>query len=139
MLSPAVFVGATNYHDLFTDAIFWKAVYNTVFFAAFAIPLGLLVSLILAILLNFDLPGKGIFRTIFFLPSLVPMVCLAVLWQWMLNGDLGLDQQRPPARFSARSTAVLGTHSLRPTGCRRPAMPSGESSSPASGASARPS
>jgi multiple sugar transport system permease protein len=90
VLSPAVFVGAANYHDLFTDAVFWKALYNTFFFAAFSIPLGLLVSLSLAILLNFDLPGKGIFRTIFFLPSLVPMVCLAVLWQWMLNGDLGL-------------------------------------------------
>ena len=89
-LSPAVFVGAQNYRDMFTDAIFWKSVYNTVFFAAFAIPLGLVMSLSLAILLNFDLPGKGIFRTVFFLPSLVPMVCLAVLWQWMLNGDLGL-------------------------------------------------
>ena len=50
----------------------------------------MLASLTLAILLNFDLPGKGVFRTIFFLPSLVPMVCLAVLWQWMLNGELGL-------------------------------------------------
>lgn len=90
VLSPAVFVGLDNYHNLFTDELFWKALYNTVFFAAFSIPLGLLVSLSLAILLNFDLPGKGIFRTIFFLPSLVPMVCLAVLWQWMLNGDLGL-------------------------------------------------
>ena len=85
--SPAVFVGVANYRELFTDATFWKALYNTVFFAAFAIPLGLLMSLSLAILLNFDLPGKGIFRAIFFLPSLVPMVCLAVLWQWMLNGN----------------------------------------------------
>lgn len=90
VLSPAVFVGTENYRELFTDGIFWKSVYNTFFFAAFAIPLGLLVSLILAILLNFDLPGRGIFRTVFFLPSLVPMVCLAILWQWMLNGDVGL-------------------------------------------------
>ena len=59
VLSPAVFVGVTNYKDLFTDAIFWKAVYNTFFFAIVAIPLGLGISLTLAILLNFDLPGKG--------------------------------------------------------------------------------
>ena len=90
VLAPPVFVGAANYTGLATDAVFWKAVYNTIFFAAFSIPLGLVVSLTLAILLNFDLPGKGIFRTVFFLPSLVPMVCLGVLWQWMLNGDLGL-------------------------------------------------
>jgi len=90
VLSPAVFVGVDNYRFLLKDELFWQAIYNTFFFAAFAIPLGLLMSLSLAILLNFDLPGKGIFRTIFFLPSLVPMVCLAVLWQWMVNGDLGL-------------------------------------------------
>jgi multiple sugar transport system permease protein len=90
VLSPAVFVGFDNYRNLAADSVFWKALYNTAFFAAFAIPLGLLVSLSLALLLNYDIPGKGIFRVIFFLPSLVPMVCLAVLWQWMLNGELGL-------------------------------------------------
>jgi multiple sugar transport system permease protein len=90
VLSPAVFIGARNYQNLWTDSVFWTSLYNTVFFAVFAIPLGLVVSLGLAILLNFNVPGKGVFRTIFFLPSLVPMVCLAVLWQWMLNGELGL-------------------------------------------------
>ena len=57
VLSRPVFVGMDNYQELFTDAIFWKSVYNTFFFAVFAIPIGLLISLILAILLNFDLPG----------------------------------------------------------------------------------
>ena len=90
VLSPAVFIGARNYQNLWTDHVFWTSLYNTVFFAVFAIPLGLVVSLGLAVLLNFNVPGKGVFRTIFFLPSLVPMVCLAVLWQWMLNGELGL-------------------------------------------------
>jgi len=108
-LSPAVFVGSQNYRDMFADAIFWKSVYNTIFFAAFAIPLGLVMSLSLAILLNFDLPGKGIFRTVFFLPSLVPMVCLAVLWQWMLNGDLGLVNNTLKPAFGAVN-ALIGTH-----------------------------
>jgi len=90
VLSPAAFVGTQNYRDLATDEVFWTALYNTFFFAAFAIPLGLFVSLSLAILLNFEVRCRGIFRTIFFLPSLVPMVCLAVLWQWLLNGELGL-------------------------------------------------
>ena len=109
VLSPPVFVGAANYTELATDAVFWKAVYNTIFFAAFSIPLCLLVSLTLAILLNFDLPGKGIFRTVFFLPSLVPMVCLGVLWQWMLNGDLGLvNVAIRPVLHGVN--AVLGSH-----------------------------
>ncbi len=109
VLSPAVFVAADNYRDLFTDKTFWKALYNTVFFAAFSIPLGLSVSLFLAILLNFDLPAKGIFRTIFFLPSLVPMVCLAVLWQWMLNGDLGLINNALKPVFNGLN-GLFGTH-----------------------------
>ena len=113
VLSKPVFVGAANYRDLFTDAIFWKSVYNTFFFAAFSIPLGLLVSLTLAILLNFDLPGKGFFRTVFFLPSLIPVVCLAVLWQWMLNGELGLLNTvlRP---FYQAANALFGTHASPP-------------------------
>ena len=90
VLTPAVFVGAANYRDLSVDAIFWKALYNTGFFAVVAIPLGFVVAFLLALLLNCDVPGRGIFRTVFFLPSLVPLVCLAVLWQWLLNGDLGL-------------------------------------------------
>lgn len=90
VLTPAVFTGVTNYHDLFTDPIFWRALWNTAYFAAFSIPLNLIVSLSLAILLNFNVPARGVFRAVFFLPSLVPMVSLAVLWQWMLNGEVGL-------------------------------------------------
>ncbi len=112
-LSRPVFVGADNYRNLFTDAIFWRSVYNTFFFAAFALPLGLLVSLTLAILLNFDLPGKGVFRTVFFLPSLVPVVCLGVLWQWMLNGELGLINQILHPFYHA-ANALFGTHASPP-------------------------
>jgi multiple sugar transport system permease protein len=90
VLSPAVFVGARNYSNLLSDAVFWKALYNTLFFAVFAIPTGLAVSLFLAILLNFNVAGRSFFRTAIFLPSLVPVVSLAVLWQWILNGRLGL-------------------------------------------------
>ena len=112
-LSQPIFVGMANYRNLFTDAIFWQSVYNTFFFAAFALPLGLLVSLTLAILLNFDLPGKGVFRTIFFLPSLVPVVCLGVLWQWMLNGKLGLiNQVLHP--FYRVANALFGTQATPP-------------------------
>jgi len=90
VLSPAVYIGGLNYKDLFTDEIFWKAVSNTFYFSAVSIPVGILTSLSIAILLNFNLRGRGIFRTIFFLPSLVPMISLAVLWLTMLNGQSGM-------------------------------------------------
>lgn len=108
VLSPAVPIGAQNYIDLANDEVFWTALWNTLFFSAVAIPLGIVVALALAILLNFDIPGRGVFRTIFFLPSLVPMVCLAVLWQWLLNGEVGLlnNLLNPPLEAV---NALLGT------------------------------
>ncbi len=90
VLSDPVYVGTDNYERLLKDGLFWQSLYNTFFFAAFSIPASLAVSLIFAVLLNFELPGRSIFRTIYFLPSLLPLVCLGVLWQWLLNGDIGL-------------------------------------------------
>ena len=113
VLTPAVFVGATNYHDLALDATFWKALYNTFFYAAFAIPLSFLISFTLALLLNFDVPARGILRTVFFLPSLVPMVSLAVLWQWMLNGDVGLVNNSIRPVLNGLN-ALLHTHLTTP-------------------------
>ncbi len=113
VLSPPLFTGWQNYRNLATDALFWQSLYNTFFFAAFAIPLSLLVSLSLAILLNLNLPGKSIFRTIFFLPSLVPMVSLGVLWRWLLNGDVGLVNDALQPVLHAVNF-VLGTHLDKP-------------------------
>lgn len=90
VLQPAVWVGPANYGELMRDEVFWKALYNTLFYAAFALPLGLLVSLALALLLNTGVRGMTVFRTVFFLPALVPMVALAVIWLWVLNGDKGV-------------------------------------------------
>ncbi len=90
VLSPAVWIGLGNYADLFHDEIFWYSLYNTFYFAIVALPLGLLVSLALALLLNAEIHGRAIFRTIFFLPSLVPMVALAILWQWIFTGEYGI-------------------------------------------------
>jgi len=112
ILSPAVFTGWQNYVELAGDEVFWTAVSNTLFFAVFAIPLGLLLSLALAVLLNANVRGRGVFRTIFFLPSLVPMVCLAVLWQWMLNGDVGLVNEALRVPLNAINS-LLGSE-LRP-------------------------
>ena len=90
VLSRPVFIGAGNFQDLMTDPIFWQALSNTLVFAVLAVPLNTVVACFLAVLLNFNVRGRGIYRTVFFLPSLVPMVCLALVWRWLLNGELGL-------------------------------------------------
>jgi multiple sugar transport system permease protein len=88
------FVGVENYRRLFVDdPLFWKALKVTLVYAVFSVPLGIAGSLALAMLLNTKVLGMPIFRTIFYLPSLVPAVAAAVLWQWIFNADNGLLNQ----------------------------------------------
>ncbi len=90
VLKPPMTIGTANYIELYHDAVFRKAVANTFIYAAFALPTGLISALVLAMLLNAKLRGQNIYRTLFFLPSLVPAIPMAVLWNWLLNGQFGI-------------------------------------------------
>lgn len=91
VVQPPIWVGLANYRELFfEDEVFWKALYNTCYFTVFSVPLSLVFSLGLALLLNQKVPGISVFRTLFFLPSIVPIVASSVLWLWVLNPDSGL-------------------------------------------------
>ena len=90
LLQKPLYIGTQNYQDLWNDPIFWKALKNTFYYAAMALPAGMMVSLGLALLLNADIKGQAIYRTIIFLPSLVPAVASAMLWLWLYNAKLGL-------------------------------------------------
>jgi multiple sugar transport system permease protein len=90
LLQPPVFIGLSNYRELAGDPIFWKSLVNTLIYAAIALPAGMLVSLGLALLLNQKTLGQSVFRTILFIPSLVPTVASAMLWLWLFNTKLGL-------------------------------------------------
>lgn len=90
LLQSPVFIGLENYSDLARDEVFWRSLFNTFYYAAMALPGGLLVSLGLAMLLNVKVPGQAVWRTIIFLPSLVPVVASAMLWMWLFNAKLGL-------------------------------------------------
>ena len=90
LLKPPLFIGTENYRELMRDQVFWVSMRNTLYYAMMALPAGLLVSLGLAMLLNVQMPGQALFRTIIFLPSLVPVVASAMLWLWLFNARLGL-------------------------------------------------
>ncbi|KAB8127053.1 sugar ABC transporter permease [Gracilibacillus oryzae] len=90
ILQPGEFVGLQNYRQLFSDELFWKSIYNTIYFAVFFVPLSIIIGVALAMMLNMKVKGMAIYRTIFFLPTLVPHVALAVLWMWLLNPGFGL-------------------------------------------------
>lgn len=86
ILEPPRFIGLNNYTTLFTnDPALWIAVRNTLFYAAFAVPLRLILALALALLMNLRARGIGVYRALFYLPSLVPPVVGAVIFLVLLN------------------------------------------------------
>lgn len=90
LLSPPQWVGLENYRRMFADPIFYRSLGNTAYYAALGVPLGLILSLGLALLLDAPVRGLGFFRTLFFLPSVTNTVALSILWLWLLNPEFGL-------------------------------------------------
>jgi multiple sugar transport system permease protein len=83
------FIGLQNYFALFTDPIFLKSLSVTAYYVVLLVPLSLIISLLLALLLNQNVRFLGVFRTIFYLPSVLPGVAISLLWIWILNPDFG--------------------------------------------------
>lgn len=115
VLGSPDFLGAANYVKMFTnDDLFYRSLWRTFYFACASVPLSVLGSMFLAILLNQQLRGVAVYRTLFFMPSLVPLVASVVLWKWLLNTDFGiinqglmsLGVQNPPGWFTDRNWAV---------------------------------
>ena len=89
-LHSMAYVGGENYRRLFTvDPVFLKSLRVTLVYALFSVPLGVVTSLGLAVLLNQRVRGQQLFRTLFYLPSLVPSIASAIVWSWMFNRDSG--------------------------------------------------
>jgi len=82
-------VGLDNFKSLAVDRLFWVSLWNTAFYTAFAVPLGMCTAFVLALLLNRKMAVRPLFRTIFFLPSIVPLVAASVLWVWIFNSQYG--------------------------------------------------
>jgi len=86
----AVWVGTDNYKELARDPEIYRTLKNTGLYALMALPAGMLVSIGLALMLNAPIRGQAVYRTIIFLPSLVPVVASAMVWMWLFNARLGL-------------------------------------------------
>ncbi|MHB9037751.1 MAG: carbohydrate ABC transporter permease [Armatimonadota bacterium] len=90
MLKPPVWIGLANYRTLFSDTVFYTSLWNTAYYAAVSTPLCIITAFLLALMLNQKVKGMAVFRTMFFVPSIVPMVAGSVLWLWLLNPQYGL-------------------------------------------------
>ena len=91
-LSDPVFNGLDNYVEMWNDPYFWQAMGNTVFMMI-GIPIGLIISLLLALALNRRMRGTTFFRTVYYVPVISSLAAVAILWQWAYNGDFGLVNQ----------------------------------------------
>ena len=82
--------GLDNYLEMFTSAEFWRANLNTIYFCVLTVPLGIFLSLLVAVMLNAKIKGRVAFRAIFFLPMVVAPAAVAMVWKWMFNTEYGI-------------------------------------------------
>ena len=84
------FIGLRNYELMIRDPLFWKSLINTFYFTAGSLSMGTALSLSLALLLPKKVRGASVYRTIFYLPMVVPFTAISVIWIWILHPQYGL-------------------------------------------------
>jgi len=91
ILLPPKFIGISNYAKLlFEDELFWITLKNTAYYTILSIPLGIIVSISLALLMNQKLKLISFYRSCFLIPYVSSMVAVALLWLYLYNADFGL-------------------------------------------------
>ena len=90
VVTPMEWIGFRNYGELVHDPLFWKALYNTVYYTMFSVPLNIIVGLALAMFLNQELPGVSLIRTLYYVPAVLSGVAVSMLWVWLLDPSIGL-------------------------------------------------
>jgi multiple sugar transport system permease protein len=91
VLMPTTFVGLYNYEQMLVDETLRLAIWNTAYYTLVAVPIGAAVSLAVAVLLNRrDIRGRSFLRAAYYIPSIMPVVALSILWIWLLQPRFGL-------------------------------------------------
>lgn len=90
LLKAPKFIGLDNFKTLFNDSLFYKSIGITVKYTIMAVPANVLLSVMIAMLLNKNLKGMSAFRTMFYLPSIISGVVISLVWLWMFQPDYGL-------------------------------------------------
>lgn len=91
MIGTPQLIGLTNYRILLTnDSLYFKALFNTLYHVAISVPLGIIAGVSLALLLNSKIKGMGIYRTIYYLPNVVSVVAMSLLWLWLFQPSFGI-------------------------------------------------
>jgi multiple sugar transport system permease protein len=115
LFSAPRWVGLSNFQQLTRDPLVRISLWNTAFFTFLSVPINLTVALATALLLNQQLRFQSVFRTFFYLPSILPAVASSVLWLWMLNPDIGLANQLLRALGLPTSQWLYSPSTSKPT------------------------
>lgn len=110
-------VGLSNYVNMFSgaDPYFYKSLQVTVYYVVLAVPTSLIFAFAVALLLNQNVKVKGLFRTLFYVPSIVPVVAMSAIWMWIFNPSLGLANLLMKAMGLPTSNWIFGEGSVIPT------------------------
>lgn len=84
------FIGLDNYTKLFSDHSVWQSLFNTFKYAIIEVPFSIAIAIVLAVMLNRNMKGRTIYRTIYFLPMLAAPAAVAMVWRWLYNSEFGL-------------------------------------------------
>ncbi len=91
IISPVkVFIELKNYQKMILDTRFWNALKNTLYYTLGYVPVGVCLSLLLALLVNAKVKGKNFFRMTYFLPAIASMSIVAIIWSFLLDPDIGI-------------------------------------------------
>ncbi len=90
MAGPRQFLGLGNYLAVIKDPLFYRSLVNTGWYVLFEVPVTIFVSLFVAILLNQQIRGLGIYRTVYYLPVVTSIVAVSVIWKWLYHPDRGV-------------------------------------------------
>lgn len=90
MLSDPTFIGLKNYVGLFTEEKFWFILKNTIVFGFSVAVFGVCIPVILAAVINSKIRGSELFKTLYFLPFVTPMVVVAIIWSWIFDPNIGV-------------------------------------------------
>jgi multiple sugar transport system permease protein len=90
LITPPKFTGLGNLVRTFNDPLVFKSLFNTAYYTFIGVPIQLLIALLLALALNVNLRGRSWYRTVYYLPSITPVVAAAVVWNQIFNTDFGV-------------------------------------------------
>jgi multiple sugar transport system permease protein len=90
LIGEARFIGLQNYNRLFHDRLFWQSIKVTILYGLGRVPLGILTGLAAAVLLNQKVKAEGLWRTVYYMPVVLPPVAVSLMWMWIYNPRYGV-------------------------------------------------